>query len=218
MVMARREKCIYSWKPFLYFISCFHIISIQTFLVFSEIYNGEAPTICLFVKSAANLAPSRLHRKAFIPPNIFSLSFHLKPENWHLIWGFPAVFRNLNSSQMWDYGWLLQNQFYLCVLNAIQSACVLEHLKMSAKCAVQRWRGVFAPLHPPWWELVISFQTQMILNVLSGEHCAASAAWPLFSAALYIWTYYDNRVRRNEKTQSMKRDFNMRLCAWGSWS
>lgn len=76
----------------------------------------------------------------FIQPNIFSLllfaslSFHLKPEYWHLKFGFSpsSVFRNLKSCQTWDYGWLLQNQFYLCVLNAIQSACVLKHLKMSA--------------------------------------------------------------------------------------
>lgn len=103
-----------------------------------------------------------------------------------------------------------------------QSVCVLKHLKTSAcisarhkVCSTGVKMGV-CPLYPPCWELVISFQTQMILPALSTEHCTASTIRQLFSSALNLRILYDNRVQRNEETQSMKRDFNMRLyCARG---
>lgn len=62
--------------------------------------------------------------------------------------GFSTSSVSRNLCQMWDYGWLLRNQFYLCVLNAIQSACVLKHLKMSAShkmCCAEVKMGLCPP-------------------------------------------------------------------------
>lgn len=56
----------------------------------------------------------------------------------------------------------------------------------------------------------------MILPALSTEHCNASPIRQLFSSAQNLRILYDNRVQRNEETQSMKHDFNMWLyCARG---
>lgn len=125
--------------------------------------------------------------------------------------------------------WLafFRNQFiFVCSTRAqFQSVCVLKHLKTSAcisarhkVCSTGVKMGV-CPLYPPCWELVISFQTQMILPALSTEHCNASPIRQLFSSAQNLRILYDNHVHRNEETQSMKHDFNMRLyCVRGSWS
>lgn len=112
---------------------------------------------------------------------------------------------------------------FVCTTQAqFQSVCVLKHLKTSAcisarhkVCSTGVKMGV-CPLYPPCWELVMSFQTQMILPALSTEHCNASPIRQLFSSAQNLRILYDNRVQRNEETQSMKHDFNMWLyCARG---
>lgn len=151
------------------------------------------------------------------------LSFHLKPDIGISNGAFPPVqcLAISEAAKCEIMVGFLRNQFYLCVLNATPisiSVCTqpFENVGPHIGDGNTGVKMGVCPLYPPCWELVISFQTQMILASLSTEHCTASTIRQLFSSALNLQILYDNRVQRNEETQSMKRDFNMRLyCARG---
>lgn len=171
------------------------------------------------------------HKSALLPSPILPficcvfpfLSFHLKPDIGIWNGAFPpvqclAILEAAKCEIM--VGFCKISFIFVCSMQPqFQSVCVLIHLKNVGLHIGDGSTGVkmgVCPLYPPCWELVISFQTQMIFPALSTEHCTASTIRQLFSSALNLRILYDNRVQRNEETQSMKRDFNMRLyCARG---